>query len=99
MNDYMLLMHGGGDGGGDDEATRWASYIGELRRAGLFEGGSSIGGGTCASKGGAAPDITRHLVGYIRVRAESLEHARQLLGGNPVFEAGGVVEIRELPES
>ncbi|MEZ5966332.1 MAG: hypothetical protein R3F56_21030 [Planctomycetota bacterium] len=42
--------------------------------------------------------ITRHLTGYIRVRAASLEEARDLVQGNPVFEAGGTVEIRELPK-
>jgi hypothetical protein len=29
--------------------------------------------------------------------AASLDEARKLLSGNPVFEAGGTVEIRELP--
>ena len=38
-----------------------------------------------------------HLSGYIRVQAETLEAAKKLLEGNPVFEAGGTVEIRELP--
>lgn len=41
--------------------------------------------------------ITAHLSGYIRVQAESLEAAKALLDGNPTFEAGGTVEIRELP--
>ena len=39
------------------------------------------------------------LTGYIRIRAESLEAARHYLSGNPTFEAGGTVEIRELPRS
>jgi hypothetical protein len=38
-------------------------------------------------------------VGFIKVQAESLDHARELLKGNPVFEAGGTVEIRELPRT
>jgi hypothetical protein len=45
---------------------------------------------------GAAPAITGHVVGFIRVGADSLDHARTLLVGNPAFEAGGTVEIREL---
>jgi hypothetical protein len=32
-----------------------------------------------------------------RVNADSLDQARSLLIGNPHFEAGGTVEIRELP--
>ena len=39
------------------------------------------------------------LSGFIRVRAISLESAKQFLAGNPVYEAGGTVEIRELPRN
>jgi len=33
------------------------------------------------------------------VTADSLEAAKSLLLGNPVFEAGGTIEIRELPRT
>ncbi len=69
----------------------------KLRATGRFDGGSSIGDGECVAKAGQPPGITAHLAGYIRVRAETLEAAKQLLHGNPTFEAGGTVEIRELP--
>jgi hypothetical protein len=46
---------------------------------------------------GSAPEITGHLSGYVRIQAESLSHAKTLVQGNAVFEAGGSVEIRELP--
>lgn len=94
MNDYILLMHA------DAPAQRsedWAAYFSRLRQAGAFQGGSAIGGGFCASKSASAPDITRHLSGYIRIQAPDLEHARALVIGNPVFEGGGTVEVRELP--
>jgi hypothetical protein len=39
------------------------------------------------------------LSGYIRISAGDLDEARGLLAGNPVFEAGGTVEIRELPRT
>jgi hypothetical protein len=35
--------------------------------------------------------------GYLRVRAESLDDAVALLQGNPVYEAGSTIEVRELP--
>ena len=69
----------------------------KLRAAGAFQGGSAIGGGVCASKRGS-PALTTHLCGYIRVKAADLAEARELVNGNPVFEAGGTVEIRELPK-
>jgi hypothetical protein len=40
-----------------------------------------------------------HLIGYVRVNANNLDHAKSLLVENPHFEAGGTVEIRELPQT
>ncbi|HEY8949824.1 MAG TPA: YciI family protein [Rhizomicrobium sp.] len=76
----------------------WESYLRSLRERGAFDGGSSIGAGAAFRKSGGA-EITETLGGYIRVRAESLEAARECLNGNPVYEAGGTVEIRELPRN
>jgi hypothetical protein len=67
-----------------------------LQRTGRFLGGSSIDGGACLAKNRSAPDITAHITGFIRVEAEDRVGAQQLLDGNPTFEAGGAVEIREL---
>ena len=80
-----------------DRGQEWAAYFETLRAAGAFQGGSAIGDGVCASKGGAPAEITTHLAGYIRIKAADLAEARELVNGNPVFEAGGTVEIRELP--
>jgi hypothetical protein len=44
-------------------------------------------------------EISDNLVGFIRVCANDLNHARELVNGNPVFEAGGTVEIRELAKA
>jgi hypothetical protein len=98
MPDYLFLMH---DVPEIERDLRddWGPYIGRLRASGNFEGGSAIGAGVCARKSGAAPEITAHLSGFIRVSAASLDDARTLLIGNPVFEAGGTVEIRELLRS
>jgi hypothetical protein len=49
-----------------------------------------------ASGGPGAP--ADHIVGYLFVQAEDLEAAQAFLPGNPVFEAGGTVEFRELVE-
>lgn len=97
MNDYILLMHNDAPAEQDGRADRWPAYFAKLRAANAFQGGSSIGDGICVSKSSSAPEVTHHLAGYIRVRAESLSAARELVIGNPVFEAGGTVEIRELP--
>ena len=99
MNDYIFLMHNDARDGVHDRGEAWAAYFARLRKASAFQGGSAIGDGVCLSKTGTPPGITPHLAGYILVKAESLERARELVQGNPVFEAGGTVEIRELPQS
>jgi hypothetical protein len=95
MAEYILLMHD--DALGDEKA--WEPYIQRLKQTGCFEGGSVIGRGICARKNGAAPSVTAHLAGYIRINADSLAHAKSMLTGNPLFDAGGTVEIRELPRT
>jgi hypothetical protein len=100
MPDYLFLMHDdipacGSDGRNDN----WAAYIGKLQASGNFQGGSAIGTGICVRKSGRAPITTGHITGFIRVAAANLDGARTLLVGNPMFEAGGTVEIRELPQT
>lgn len=98
MNQYLLLMYEDAPvkGGMSDDGA-WTQYFQSLHASGQFDGGSAIGTGACFSSAGSARTITQHLTGFIRVRAASLEDARCFLQGNPVYEAGGTVEIRELP--
>ncbi|HEX7800866.1 MAG TPA: hypothetical protein VF402_10975 [Asticcacaulis sp.] len=97
MRDFLLLTH--------DDATEpatgemWGAYFARLRTMGVFDGGSAIGRGEAFRKTGAPDAVSARLSGYIRVRAPSLSAARELLDGHPVYEAGGTVEIRELPKS
>ena len=95
MAEYIFLMH-------DDAITNddaWGPYVQKLQDGGSFEGGSAIGDGVCARKSGEPACVTEHLTGYIRVNAGSIDQAKSLLAGNPHFEAGGTVEIRELPRT
>jgi hypothetical protein len=94
MVDFILLMH---DDGGQAEPSGWEPYFARLRASGAFDGGSAIGEGQAWRKQGPPGAVGHHLSGFIRLRAESLQSARQWLEGNPVYEAGGTVEIRELP--
>ena len=97
MTDYLLLMLDDLPAGADD--TGWVPYIARLKQAGVFEGGSAVGGGVCVRKRGPAPPLTAQIVGYIRVTAADIDGARSLLAGNPHYDAGGTVEIRELPRT
>ena len=98
MNDYIFLMHGDLQGSESGESGElWEAYLGGLRATGRFEGGSSIGPGGLFKKGQVVGPADGNLTGFLRVRAGSLEEVATLLVGNPVYEAGGTVEIRELP--
>ena len=95
MTDYIFLMHG--DAKADGGA--WEPYLGKLKQGGFFEGGSAIGSGVCLRKSGPPAELSAHIVGFVKVKADSLHQAKSLVFGNPVFEAGGTVEIRELPHT
>jgi hypothetical protein len=96
MADFIFLMHG--DAPSAPTGEMWESYLANLRRLGIFDGGSAIGDGAAFRKDGASGRETDHLTGYIRIRADNVDEARRHLVGNPVFENGGTVEIRELPK-
>jgi hypothetical protein len=97
MTDFLLLMHSDvSDDNLAEDAELWSAYLNALRAAGQFDGGSSIGTGRCFRKAGTVAPRTDQLSGYIRIRAADIDDARRFLDGNPVFEAGGTVEIREL---
>lgn len=95
MAEFLLLMHGDYDLGGADE--HWQPYLDLLGSRGALRGGSAIGKGVGVRRAGTPGEITRHLVGYVKIEARDMAHARELVAGNPVYEAGGTVEIRELP--
>ena len=97
MREFMMLMHN--DSVSESTPEMWTSYLSFLRDQRAFEGGSSIGAGEAFRGQGSPGNVSQHLTGYIRVRAESLTEAKELLAGNPVFECGGTVEIRELPRN
>jgi hypothetical protein len=94
MRDFIFLHHNDGPEGVQQD---WAGYLSKLKASGRFEGGSGIGNGACVRKTGKAAPVSEHIGGYIRVQAHDLEDAKTLLSGNPVYESGGTVEIRELP--
>jgi hypothetical protein len=97
MNEYILFMHGDVlDSTIADDGQRWETYIAGLRASGQFDGGSSIGPGTRFKKDVAHQPSTAHVTGYIRVRAENIGAAQGFLVGNPTYDAGGTVEVREL---
>ena len=98
MKDYILFMYNDAiDRSQETDDREWGAYFSRLHASGRFDGGSSIGPGTKFRKDHLDCPSATEIAGFIRVRAEDLDGARAFLSGNPVFEAGGTVEIRELP--
>jgi hypothetical protein len=95
LAEFIFLMHG--DYARTDKPEDWQSYLDLLSSAGVLRGGSAIGAGMCLRRSGSLPDVSHQLVGYVKIEARDLDHAQELVPGNPVYEAGGTVEIRELP--
>lgn len=99
MPEFILLMHSDvADRGIADDGQLWGAYIETLKATGSFNGGSSIGVGVRLKKSWRSAPSDRSIEGFVRVKAESLEAAQRLVVGNPNYEAGGTVEIRELPQ-
>lgn len=94
MAEFILLMHD--DTVSPERDADWDAYISMLSATGKFRGGSSIAGGASFRKAGVAAACTSPLTGFIRIDAQHLDEARGFLQGNPTFEAGGTVDVREL---
>jgi hypothetical protein len=92
MLEYILLMHGDGD----DRAGDWEPYLSELTQRGVLRGGSAIAEGTCHRRHGN-PEAPAAVTGFVRIEVSSHDEAEACLSGNPVYEAGGTVELRRLP--
>lgn len=97
MREFILFMHDDAERSGTSE--EWTRYFARLHESGRFQGGSAIGDGQCYRKNGSPGAVHTSLGGYIRVLAVDLEDAKTFIAENPVYEAGGTVEIRELPRT
>ncbi|MEZ4364410.1 MAG: hypothetical protein R3B48_29815 [Kofleriaceae bacterium] len=93
MPEFLLIMKRGGAATRDED---WATYLKELRGSPLFRGGSSLGNGVAIAdkREGGACSVT----GFMRFAAASRDEVRALVRGNPLYEAGGELELLELLE-
>lgn len=94
MADFMLLMHG--DATAPESAAAWEAYFDRLNASGAFTGGSAMGEVRSYRRAGT-PAVAAGLTGFVRVAAKDWAGAEAFLEGNPVYAAGGTVEIRALP--
>ncbi|MGI9479319.1 MAG: hypothetical protein ACR2PI_21635 [Hyphomicrobiaceae bacterium] len=95
--DYILLMHN--DATAVVDTAGWQPYLQHLQSVGRLRGGSAIGGGTSFRRNAPPAPISDKIVGFIRIDAENMAEVEALLVDNPVYEAGGTVEVRALPKT
>jgi hypothetical protein len=95
MKQFIMLMHN--DVTMPEVATHWPRYVAQLEQLGALRGGSSFGTGQALRQGTTAPPLSS-LVGYMLVAAPDLATAQRYVVGNPTYDAGGTVELRELVE-
>ena len=97
MPEFIVFMHNDVvDRDLANDGEQWEAYLTKLRATDRFNGGSSIGRGLSFKKGLQPSSSGQGIEGFIRVEAKSAEDAKSVLEGNPNYEAGGTVEIREL---
>lgn len=91
MADFVMIMMGTASDGD------WDAYVEKLLGSGRFRGGSSLGNGVALTKG--ENDGECRITGYIRLTSDSIDDAKILVAGNPLYEAGGRVELlEEIPD-
>ena len=91
MPQYIMVMMGSASNGD------WNDYVDSLVNSGCFRGGSSLGNGVSVSKN--EKDGECQVTGFMRFSAESIDEVRKLVSGNPLYEAGGRIELlEEIPD-
>jgi hypothetical protein len=94
MQRFLVLMNS--DTESPEQSGLWDSYINGLIEAKHLLGGSSLGNGVTVRKPKLDGTPIANHVGYLLLEATNIEEAKTLLLGNPVYEAGGSIEIHEL---
>ena len=100
MSKYVLAFHGGGMAETEAEQAEvmaaWGAWMEGLGSA-LVDPGNAVGlsktihaDGSVTEGGGANP-----VTGYTLLEAASLDEAISLAKGNPIFDAGGSIEVAE----
>jgi hypothetical protein len=92
MPEFLMLMKRGAY----SEEGEWGDYIQKLRQRPEFRGGSSLGNGVSVSRQATSDQCI--VTGFLHFEADTIAVVRELLAGNPLFEAGGEIEILELIE-
>ena len=106
MSEFVYLYRGGEAGRSPDRAQqmmqKWTAWLKELGEKGhlkdqgrpLERTGKLVTGKQKLLTDGPYAETKDLVGGYTLIEAKDLEHAAQLSMGCPIFEVGGLVEVR-----
>ena len=110
MSQFVYLYRGGrrpeNPAEGEQQMQRWVKWLGELTTAGhIKDRGQPLEpeGKVVRSRGssitdGPYPESKDIVGGFTLIEAKDLNQAAELAGGCPIFETGGLVEVRPVME-
>jgi hypothetical protein len=106
MSEFVYLYHGGGARRSPEQSQqtmqKWVAWMKELNEKGhikdpgnpLERTGKLVKGQQKTVTDGPYAESKDIVVGYTLVEAKDLDHAVQISLGCPIFESGGLVEVR-----
>lgn len=112
MKEYLLVFRGGDMRQVNETSENmakhmevWKKWMGELAQNGNFTGGQPLtqDGRVMTERGakitdGPYAEGKEVINGYLLIKATDYNHAVELSKGCPVFEIGGIIEVREIAQ-
>ncbi|HME81271.1 MAG TPA: YciI family protein [Candidatus Eremiobacteraceae bacterium] len=110
MSEFLYIYRGGAQPQSPEEGERvmkkWVAWMEELGKAGaikdrgqpLAPAGKVVKGKDKVVSDGPYAESKDLVLGYTVVEAKDLAHAAELSKGCPIFEFGGLVEVRPIME-
>jgi hypothetical protein len=84
---------------------KWTTWVGELAKSGVHEGGYAVQGAGKTIRGarqtvtdGPYAEAKDLVTGNLVIKAPSIEEATRIAAGCPIFEFDGSVEVRPILE-
>ena len=110
MNRYLLLLWGGdahlakmSPDQIQEHMKHWTTWMESLSRKGIWDGGEPLGVEARVVKGPRQPitdgpytEAKEAVSGYVILKTDSIEKACEISRECPLFEIGGVVEVRPI---
>ena len=110
MKEYLFIFRGGLDFSRatpeqlQQTLMNWKNWTEELARKGIYAGGDRVTKNDAALVQGKSKQVitgpyfanNETIGGYIKIKAENLQHAIETSKGCPIFNFDGNIEIREV---